>query len=496
VLLAELLVAARARSYATFMVGSRSTLRGERSFFMACRGSSSKRSIRRSSDRSRDRRFATAWRVHALAGIAMLASRELLANSSVPGDALERATSAGANASFVEPQGRPSAKQAIQDGLVWLARHQSADGAWELETLKQRCTPGKPCGVELPKHEFTSHYDEGITGLAILCFVRDGYGPEAKHELIDPMSQRHYVTGEVVTRALEWLKKDQKENGAYQHDSKIFMYNVDIATLAMIECAATSKNDAWKESAQRAVDLIERAQRPSPSGEGLWGWRYGSRVEVEAQVGAHPKDDKAKAELCDSDTSLTAWSAAALSAAQNAGLKVAKESLDGAIDFCNYVSLTDGRVGYMSPDQAGMAVTGFNDQFLYHPPVMSALGMVIRLYANKDRKHPFFELAAQRIVQDLPTVTADKLSIDYYYWYQASLALNRFDGELSAAKTKKKYSGPWDKALTPVLIDLQDRTKNACSNGGWIVPDRWCYAGGPIYTTAMAVLALEACNPK
>jgi len=37
----------------------------------------------------------------------------------------------------------------------------------------------------------------------------------------------------------------------------------------------------------------------------------------------------------------------------------------------------------------------------------------------------------------------------------------------------------------------QDQTERACSNGGWLVPDRWCYAGGPIYATALNVLTLE-----
>ena len=53
------------------------------------------------------------------------------------------------------------------------------------------------------------------------------------------------------------------------------------------------------------------------------------------------------------------------------------------------------------------------------------------------------------------------------------------------------------KALLETLTALQDRTKDACSLGGWVVPDRWnLYAGGPVYSTAMAVLALEAVKKK
>jgi hypothetical protein len=393
-------------------------------------------------------------------------------------------------------QSKPTPKQAIHDGLVWLARHQNPDGSWSPKSLKERCPPGKTCGVEYPKTPFTPHYDEGVTGLAVLAFVRGGYGADAKQELVDPTSQHRYKPDEVVRRALEWLKKTQNNEGSFQKD-RTFMYNQDVATLAMIEAAAATKSDAWKESAERGVEMIEKAQRPNPKGDGLWGWRYGSRTEVEAGVGKTPKSEKAKAELCDSDTSVTAWSIAALATARDLlGVQISKDSFAGAIDFLDYVSLTDGRVAYQNPDQAGATVTGPNDQFTYHPAAMSALGMVVRLNAHHDRKHPFFELAAQRILQDLPTLSADNLSTDYYYWYEASIALNRFDGEGSGAKAKKKYSGPWNKAATQALLALQDHAKGACTNGGWVTPDRWSYTGGAVYCTAMGVLALEACNPK
>jgi len=47
------------------------------------------------------------------------------------------------------------------------------------------------------------------------------------------------------------------------------------------------------------------------------------------------------------------------------------------------------------------------------------------------------------------------------------------------------------------LTVLQDRTKDACSQGGWVYADRWnLYAGGPVYSTAMGVLTLEAIEKK
>ena len=41
------------------------------------------------------------------------------------------------------------------------------------------------------------------------------------------------------------------------------------------------------------------------------------------------------------------------------------------------------------------------------------------------------------------------------------------------------------------VLGLQEKEERSCKRGGWIVPDRWIYAGGPIYMTATNVLTLE-----
>jgi hypothetical protein len=400
-----------------------------------------------------------------------------------------------AAASMVPPDAKSTPHKAVQDGLAWLARHQNPDGTWGAMSLKARCNGGKCCAMESAKPPFGDHYDEGITGLAILAFLRAGYGSDSKQEIVDVLSQQRWKPGEVVTRALDALKTKQRKDGAFAHE-RVFMYNHAIATLAMAEACVATKSDAWTEPAQRAIDLLEAAQRKQCNGDQLWGWRYATRRDAEASAGRLPKDEAAAKALCDADISVTAWAIAALSAAQHAKLNVRKESLDGALDYCDYVTLKDGRVGYTKPEEAGMAVTGVNDSYNYHTASMSALGMIVRLHTGHDRKHPFFELAAQLIVKDLPTISSDKLSIDYYYWYQGSSALNAYEGEGNASPSKKRFSGPWNKAATQALLDLQDHAKTACSNGGWITGDRWAYAGGPAYCTAMAVMSLEACNPK
>lgn len=399
--------------------------------------------------------------------------------------------------SLAAPQSKTTSKQAIRDGLVWLARHQNPDGSWGGKTLTKRCAPDKPCAVELPEFAFDSRHDEGLTGLAVLAFLRAGHGVDPAEEFIDPTTQQTYKVKEVVHRALEWLTKCQNAAGSFQNAGRWpFMYDDAIATLAMCEGAAAQKNETWMSSAKRGVAHIVKAQRPRPEPPGLWGWRYASREETELYIAKLPKDDEGRQELYNVDTSVTAWCSAALAAGVALGIEVKPVVLDGALAFAQYVTAYNGMVGYLTPEGAGATVTGPGDKYNYHPTVMSALAMLIRMDVSKDRKDPFFELAVLQLLKDLPVVSADKLSIDYYYWYHASLAINRFEGERGTAKGKKKAAGPWNKALTDAVLGLQDRRKDRCALGGWLTLDRWGHMGGVVYCTAMNVLTLLACDPK
>jgi hypothetical protein len=128
---------------------------------------------------------------------------------------------------------------------------------------------------------------------------------------------------------------------------------------------------------------------------------------------------------------------------------------------------------------------------------MSAAAVCIRIFIQGDRKDPFFEQAPERIVRDLPTHLTDvskPLPVDYYDGYYASLALSQFDGP-GSPKRNAKYWGPWKKAMLDSVTALQDHSEGVCANGGWIVGDRWNYAGGPIYCTAIHVLTLESTMP-
>jgi hypothetical protein len=262
--------------------------------------------------------------------------------------------------------------------------------------------------------------------------------------------------------------------------------------MAMAEAYGLTQNRFWKEPAQKSMNFLMGAQRPSPTGQGLWGWRYASRQEIEAGNRGGSMDEATKKELFDSDTSVTAWCIMALKSGKLSGLDIKDENMAGGVAFGKWVTADNGMVGYMDPKGAGLTVTGKNDHYTYHPAVMSSLGMCIRIFAEHNPDDPFLDLAAKQLVKDLPAVSKESspLSVDYYYWYYGSLALNQVDGP-DAPKKTNRYWGPWNKAMVDAVLQLQDHKDKACTNGGWMVPDRWSYDGGPIYTTALNVLTLE-----
>ena len=380
--------------------------------------------------------------------------------------------------------------KAVRHGLLWLCRHQNPDGSWSPRSMHDRCDPQTPCLD--PKIAVSDHYDEGLTALALLAFLGAGHSHDSKAYLVDPVRAKRYQLGDVVKKGLQWLRDRQNADGSFSKD-RPFLYNEALATMALSEAYGMTGAKYWRDPAQRGVEFVERAQRPSPtSSTSKWGWRYGSRDDVEHEIGSATDPDRIR-QLYDADTSVTTWCVMALKSAELSKLAVEPASLAGALEFAKYVTGDDGSVGYLDKATAGAPLAGpFSESFAYHPTTMCALGMCIRIFAAHDPTDPVLDRSAGKIVADLPTLSKDGRSIDYYYWYYASLALNQLDGPDSPRKTGK-YWNPWNKAMVEALLELQDGTKTSCREGGWIMNDRWASASGAgaIYSTAMSVLTLE-----
>ncbi len=437
--------------------------------------------------------------------------------------------------------------RAVLEGLRWLLRHQNEGGSWGGATYYLHCSPPNACLSE-DAGDTVPFYDEGLTALALLCFLGQGAAHNSKLEIVDrAMGKSYKPVGDFVKKGLKWLGDRQREDGRFSEQG--FMYNEALATMAMCEAYALTRARPWKQSAENGLAYLLAAQKPSPDGNGLWGWRYGARgpaerrleearanlaraqgeletvraelerLDAEKAAGAIAEDvhleqtarlreslaglnrdiyaarssiDESRAELHDADISVTTWVVMAIKSAELAGLDVPQEAIDGALEFARHVTGDGGLVGYQNASQAGFKIRGARDHYVYHVGTMSALNMLVRTFLEKDIDDPFLEQGAEQLVRDLPEVSKDHLSIDYYYWYKATLALNQFDGP-GSPRESGRYWKLWNDAMGEALLDLQDKTSShdVCTRGGWLVDDRWSGHGHALYNTAINVLTLE-----
>jgi hypothetical protein len=382
------------------------------------------------------------------------------------------------------------ADRAIEAGLSWLVRHQGADGSWSGKTMKKACRDQQQCSDG--GDEERDIYGEGLTALAVLVFLREGVSPTSTRAFVDPLDGQTYVGGEVVTRGLAWLKEARNADGSFAR-YQTFLYNHCLATLAFTEAARATKDPALAEIAQHGLRFLEGAQKPAPDGEGLWGWRYAPRQTIEAEK-TKLGEAKYKEQLYDADSSVTGWAALVLHAGREAGLDVHDENVAGARRFLDVMTRLDGKVGYLDAERAGMKVEGERDSYDYHSGTLSSLGIHVHVLAGTDRKHVFFQRASTELLEDLPRVSSSQKSIDYYYWYQGTLALDALQRTPKGKYVKQKSYLPWFTATAEALVGLASTDEKSCARGGWLVHDRWCHTGGPVYATTFAVLTLQLCR--
>lgn len=380
-----------------------------------------------------------------------------------------------------------ASERAVLDGLRWLGRHQNPDGSWTARTLRERCPCDAPAYVDAAKSP--PDHDEGLTALALLCFFGAGFDHTSRHELVDTSTGKRREIGTIVRAALDWLIARQKPDGSFTAAAP-YLYNESLAAAALCEAYGLTQDGRMLAAARRATAFVERAQRPSPGGSGLWGWDYEPRASAEAR--GRSGDREAQRQIFDADLSNTGWALLALSTARMSAIAVSPDAFRGAVEFAGWVSTDDGLAGYTSAKQAGQKVIGPRDHFVYHPSTMSAISMCVRMFGTNATSDPFLERAADQIVKDVPRASADGLAVDYYNWYWATLALYQFDGPRSTRASRGKRWDPWHKALLDVLLPMQDKSEKACTNGAWLAPDRWSESGGPIHTTALAVLTLQS----
>lgn len=356
-------------------------------------------------------------------------------------------TAAGTSASARSP----ATRAAVDRALDWLARHQfttHADGGWDSDGFNVKCRGAKCSGPGGPL------YDPGLTGLALLVFLRAGEtGSTPKY-------------GGVVKSALKYMQDVQDGEGCFgPRLSNHFMYNHGVGALAILEAYRITRAEGLKAAATAAVAFIEKSRNP------FLAWRYGVRPQ-------------------DNDTSMTLWMVEALAEGKKAGLAVDPDCFQGAVDFLDHITDPEtGRVGYT---MAGNGPARADDELAAFPRERSeattALGICIRLRSGQPKDHASIVKGLGLLDGRPPSWDLKGGCIDFYYW--------AFGTEAMRDAAEPAVWNRWRSATERALLSSQRGEKDGCTQGSWDPVDPWRQDGGRVYSTALATLALLACDQR
>jgi hypothetical protein len=387
----------------------------------------------------------------------------------------------------------PEARAAVEAGLDWLRRHRKAAGGWACRDFGAACQGAKCDG------EGWSSHDVGATGLAVLAFLGAGRTPPDGAD------------ADVVRAALGALTAVQDGDGCFgpRHDGH-FLYDHLAATTAVAEALWLTGDPALVEPTRKACKFVHDAANP------YLAWRYASRGDG------------------DNDTPTTAWSVVAL---RTCPFAEAHAGVPSTVDRAKYKDalgwfqrMTDGaRVGYQTrggPDSRLLVPTPDEPK----PPPPTKPGQVpelrrietytvapgVGVYLNDARFATTYgssctaeagcamalagDGAAVSFVEgcagylrDHPTPAHERFLDLHSLLFGGLLDVQR---PLDAPKPKAGKKEAWSSWRAPAvekLVAAQRAKADGCAAGSW---DPWLdpygAVGGRVYSTAMAVLALQA----
>ncbi|MBL8896314.1 MAG: PD40 domain-containing protein [Planctomycetes bacterium] len=376
-----------------------------------------------------------------------------IASSSSPSVALQRAPS-GVDRRFErrfgdqklraleEGGGSAQTEQAVQTGLRYLASKQDGRGFWGDAKFKHA------------KYAYTIY---GKSGLALLAFLGAGH-TQASNTEFSP----------VVARGIQFLVRAQDAKTG--HFGNCSSYGHAIATYALCEAYALTKDASLREPLQRALDwIVENQNRQTPGSTEYGGWTY-------YYPDAREFDPYARA-------SITSWQVMALESGRIGGFDISPTVVSAARQFLE---------GCFDPNQGWFR---YNHQpsrlrsvYPTLPGSTPASLFALRLLGTSV-DHRLYEGAWAYTLERRPKAYKRPRENDFvqdaagnlYFWYYGTLAFFQRGGEQWNA---------WNSALKSVLLPAQSK------DGSWRPIEPYAETAGDteedrIYTTAMCVLMLE-----
>ena len=287
--------------------------------------------------------------------------------------------------------GTDESEVAVNNGLAWLAAHQSPDGSWSLHAFHTNCQGKHPnCGGAGSVHSNTA-----ATGLALLPFLAAGNTHQAGQYQ------------ETVAQAIRWFQKHQKASGdlLFAGDQQ-HLYSHSIAAISVCEAYGMTQDPAIKPLAEKALQFVIKSQHA-----GTGGWRY------------NPNEA--------GDTSVVGWAMMALKSGEMAGLAAPQATIDQVAKWLAAVEgnkPVGGQFGYQNA-----TVT----------PAMTAEGLLCLQFMGEARNQPRMRAGADYLLQNLPETDQRRTS---YYWYYGTQVMYHMQG---------RYWEAWNARLRDHLTGSQ-----------------------------------------
>jgi hypothetical protein len=320
--------------------------------------------------------------------------------------------------------GTAESEAAVAAGLKWLARHQEREGSWSFHH-------DHPAGCDCTQIGHLDRCRNAATGLALLAFLGAGHTPlEGEYQA-------------EVKRGIAFLRKSfVKTEEGLDFRGQVFgnegMYTHAIATIALCETFAMTRDKELRETCEGAIDFIVNSQDKKGG-----GWRYFPKMP--------------------GDTSVVAWQVMAIKSAQASRILVPKPCTEGAKKFMRSVSSNNAaNYSYMPGRNRSGEKT------------MTAAGLLCRIYLDGQTAKGAIKNGSAYLAKQGP----DPGNI--YYNYYATQVMHHWGGE---------DWNRWNAVMREMLIDSQIKTGHAA--GSWDVRDDHGNAGGRLYMTALAVMTLE-----
>lgn len=360
--------------------------------------------------------------------------------------------------------GDANTETAVQNGLSWLARAQSPEGAWNAQ---QHGAGGEPRGAAVQaegqyRASAGRRADTAMTGLALLAFLGAGH------------THREGPYAGTVQRGIQYLLGQQFPSGDLSGRNQVGqdptvryarMYSHGMAALAISELYAMTQDADLLPALQAAAGYTLHAMNPRTG-----GWRYD-----------FASDDPG-------DTSQFGWQAMFLHSASKSGAVVLSGGTRlGLQRFLDSVS---------TGPHGGLAVyrnvhEGTRASATAATPAMTAEAMAMRCMLELPIGSSAARESQEMILSHLPGLSQENL----YYWYYGAMAMfqlrsrDQAFAQTDPASPNETAWRRWNDAMKRQLCGSQ--LVQGPDAGSWNPTCVWGSYGGRVYSTAMACMCLE-----